>query len=145
MDWEQMRRRCPGSKSLGAALLPNHRLAFTRFSRFRQCGVADVIPEPGGRVWGRLYELTASDLQNLDKREGAARTNQPNDYDRVTKTVDHEGDPHLPLDVQVYVVPVLARAAHLPSQAYMNLILSGARDARLPSDYIQWLMDLPVS
>lgn len=43
LDWHQMKKRCPYARFRCVAKLPNHRLAFTRKSRTRGCGVSDVV------------------------------------------------------------------------------------------------------
>jgi hypothetical protein len=49
MDWNQMRERCPSSRFVGIAVLRDHKLAFTRKSLKRGCGVADLIAEGGAQ------------------------------------------------------------------------------------------------
>jgi len=43
MDWNQIRGRCPSASFLGIAVLLDHRLAFSRYSTTRNCGVADAV------------------------------------------------------------------------------------------------------
>ena len=144
MSLKQMKDRCPDSRPIGIAVLRDHKLAFTRLGTVRKCGVADVVPMKGTHVWGRLFDLSPSDLTNLDKHEGAARKNEPNSYDRVPMEVDIDGNPASPISVQVYVVPASARGSHLPNRAYMDLIISGAMEASLPLDYRQMLARITV-
>ena len=61
MDWDQMRTRCPSAAFVGIARLPDHRLAFTRFSKTRKCGVADVVPAKGQSVWGAVFSIDERD------------------------------------------------------------------------------------
>ncbi len=145
MDSTQMQKRCPANRVLGVAVIRNYTLAFTRFAPLRNCGVADVVPEPGPEVWGRLYELTQEDLESLDRAEGATRSRTAPAYIRVTLIVDQDGDPSKPVPAEVYIVPAEARGAYLPDQTYMDLLLRGAREANLPKDYQAWLRNLPVA
>jgi len=48
----QFKRRCPGAVVVGRARLPDHQLAFTRYSRNERGGVADIVPQSGASVWG---------------------------------------------------------------------------------------------
>jgi hypothetical protein len=57
MDWGQMKGRCPSVRFVGVAKLPDHRLVFTRKSVNRGCGVADVVRDAGGGVWGAVFEI----------------------------------------------------------------------------------------
>jgi len=70
MNWQQMQERCPSARFFGVALLPDHKLAFTRKSIKRGCGVADAVPTQGQKVWGVVYEVTDRDVIKLDKSEG---------------------------------------------------------------------------
>ncbi|RLG57648.1 MAG: hypothetical protein DRN95_05350, partial [Candidatus Hydrothermarchaeota archaeon] len=52
------------------AILENYKLAFTRKSKNRKCGVADIVESQEDKVYGVLYEIKESDLQKLDCKEG---------------------------------------------------------------------------
>ena len=69
MDWDQMKQCCQAARFVGVALLPDHRLAFTRKSVNRGCGVADAVPDAGRRVWGVVYEIGDLDVGKLDTSE----------------------------------------------------------------------------
>ena len=73
MDCEQMRERCPSTRFVCVAKLPNHRLAFTRKSTRRNCGVADAVKAEGNEVWGVVYEIDDIDLPKLDSLECSPR------------------------------------------------------------------------
>ena len=89
MDLRQMRRRCPSYRFVSIAKLEDHKLAFTRRSPRRRCGVADVIPSPGEEVWGVLYNIkTRRDVLALDRAEGyKAGRKRVNGYDRELRKV----------------------------------------------------------
>src|SRR5260370_28717436 len=70
MDWDQMKTRCPSACFVGVAVLRDHRLAFTRRSKKRACGVADAVPEEGAAVWGAVFEIADVDIGRLDDTEG---------------------------------------------------------------------------
>ena len=61
----------PEARFLGAAVLPDFRLALTRRSIRWGGGVADVVPAPGERVWGAAYDAPEAALTALDRKEGA--------------------------------------------------------------------------
>jgi gamma-glutamylcyclotransferase (GGCT)/AIG2-like uncharacterized protein YtfP len=77
-----MRARCPEARPAGRAALRGYRLIFAGYSTLWGGAVATVAPDPKGRVRGVLYELTAADLEVLDRWEG-----HPNYYRRVRATV----------------------------------------------------------
>ena len=144
MDQEQMKERCPQGEMDGIALLPNHELAFTRYSINRKCGVADVIPTPDSEVWGVLYLLTKDDLESLDHAEGADRITPPNAYDLVTRTVFRDGDRGQAVSAEVYIVPEESRKFHAPNQHYKQLMVNAARVACFPEGYLEKLSAIKV-
>ena len=66
----QMQYRCPGSKALTVGCLNHYKLDFTRYSKTRNGGVADVVPAKDHSVWGLVWELSEPDLSSLDDFEG---------------------------------------------------------------------------
>jgi gamma-glutamylcyclotransferase (GGCT)/AIG2-like uncharacterized protein YtfP len=78
----QMLARCPGARSAGRGALRGYRIAFAGHSALWGGAVATLAPDPKGRVRGVLYELTAADLEALDRWEG-----HPHYYRRVRATV----------------------------------------------------------
>jgi gamma-glutamylcyclotransferase len=140
MDAEQMKERCPSAKFVCRAKLPSHRLAFTRMSIIRRCGVADILRDETNDVWGVIYELVESELENLDKDEAfrLGRPDDQNDYTRENCYVWHEGDAKRPLLVAIYRGHPQPNPP-LPNCDYKNLIVAGARHWQLPGYYIQEL------
>ena len=78
----QMKARRPGARHAGRAALRGYRIAFAGYSALWGGAVATLAPDPKGRVRGVLYELTAPDLEALDRWEG-----HPHYYRRVRATV----------------------------------------------------------
>ena len=123
----QFARRCPGAKPAGRARLPDYRLAFTRYSTKRKGGVADIVPEPGAEVWGALYEVDETHLASLDQHEGVPRS-----YRRETILVfDDDAQER---EVFTYIANRTGRFA--PSRMYLDLIVTGAREHKLPEAYV---------
>ena len=72
----QMKERCPGSKPLFPATLPNYKLVITGWSRKWMGGTATVQRSNGDKVRGGVYEVSEPDLRKLDRYEtGYARQN----------------------------------------------------------------------
>jgi gamma-glutamylcyclotransferase (GGCT)/AIG2-like uncharacterized protein YtfP len=140
MDAEQMKERCPSAKFVCRAKLPSHRLAFTRKSVRRGCGVADILRDEMKDVWGVVYELLENELENLDKDEDfrPGRPDDQNDYTRENCYVWHEGDAKRPLIVAIYRGHPQPNPP-LPDSDYKNLIVAGAMHWQLPADYIREL------
>ena len=133
MDWKQMKERCPSARFVGVANLPDHRLAFTRKSITRSCGVADVVREAGLSVWGIVFEISAHDVSALDKSEGYRPGRAKNSYRRRECMVFLDGNEERPVTANSYFAKRESDPP-LPNQAYKDLILSGARHWHLPDD-----------
>jgi gamma-glutamylcyclotransferase len=140
MDWCQMRKRCPSAQFLCVALLKNHRLAFTRYSEHRQCGVADAVCEKDAKVWGVVYAIPDMEVAMLDKCEGfqLGRESDKNAYVREERHVYPDGKDEKPLLVHIYFATSESDPP-LPNAEYKNLIVEGAEWWHLPSDYIDQL------
>ena len=144
MEWDQMKERCPSARFVGVAVLRDHRLAFTRRSVRRDCGVADAVPDKGKTVWGAVFEIDDVDVGRLDVSEGYKPGRAKNAYRREERHVFVAGDDKQPLAVAVYFGEP-QDAPPLPNQEYKNLILAGARRWRLPDDYIKELEAIEVA
>lgn len=69
----QLKRRAPEHKFLFTAYLPDHNIRFCRWSTQWRCGLASVVPSPGEKVWGAVFEITDEDLKLADEFEGMSR------------------------------------------------------------------------
>ena len=143
MDWKQMKERCPSARFVGVANLPDHRLAFTRKSITRGCGVADLVREARRSVWGIVFEISALDVGALDRSEGYRPDRDKNSYWRRECMVFLDGNEERPVTANSYFAKRESDPP-LPNQAYKDLILSGARHWHLPDDYIAELEAIEV-
>lgn len=143
MDWAQMKQRCLSARFVGKAVLRGHCLAFTRKSQTRGCGVADVIGAPGSKVWGVVYEIADIDLGKLDQCEGYQPGRQSNAYWRRECFVFVEDVNDQPLTTVSYFAEAQSNPP-LPSRAYVDQIIAGARLWRLPQEYIGQLEQIKV-
>ncbi len=146
MHPQQMRRRCPGYRFISTAKLKDHKLAFTRRSTRRRCGVADVISSPGDEVWGVLYHLKSrQDIHALDKAEGfKLGRKRINNYDRERRNVWSPLSPHKPLSADTYI----ARQHYNPpppNAHYLGLMLNGAEHWKLPKTYQSMLQNISIA
>jgi len=135
-----MKERCPSAQFVCRAKLPSHRLAFTRKSDRRGCGVADILRDEMNDVWGVVYDLLENELEELDKDEDfrPGRPDDQNDYTRENCHVWHEGDAKRLILVAIYRGHPQPNPP-LPNCNYKNLIVAGARHWELPADYIREL------
>jgi gamma-glutamylcyclotransferase (GGCT)/AIG2-like uncharacterized protein YtfP len=126
---------CPRHRFLGRARLPGHRLAFTRRSVRTGTGVADVVADPHGTVWGVLYELADEDLDSLDRKEGAGWAYAREDV----RVYDDHGAPH---DAVAYVVIAKSPEHIAPSAAYAQGLVEAGRERGLPEDHLGALLSV---
>ena len=136
MNPGEMAERCPGHRSIGVARLPDHRLCFPRFSRSRGSASASIEPSSGDVVFGALYDLPADEVpvrhyQHGYDPDGPADLNR-HDFRQIT--VRRQGGSE-PVKAMTYVAIPDGTAA-LPSAAYMNAIMDGARYHGLPRAYM---------
>lgn len=144
MNWQQMRERCSSARFVGIAFLPDHKLAFTRKSVKRGCGVADAVGEDGRKIWGAVYEIDDLDVGKLDVSEGYRPGREKNSYWRRECLVLLDGDQQRPLTASSYFGdPQLDPP--LPNGEYKQMIVSGARHWHLPEEYVRDLEAIEVS
>jgi hypothetical protein len=142
LDWDQMRSRCPSAQFVAVVTLPDHRLVFPRFSVGRRCDVASIAAAEREVVWGVVYEIDGSDRNALDACEGFHPHRDParNAYEPTQIEVVNRGRPAEPLEVFTYVArPQRGFTPRGPDQAYLGLILRGARHWGLPEAYCRFL------
>ena len=120
LNQKQMKDRCPDSKPLFTAVLPNYKLVFVGWSRQWRGGVASIKSFRGERVRGAIYEVTEACLQRLDRYESG--------YNRLKVTVVGEDDE--PIEAVIYVKTGRLEDA-TPSKEYLAIIQQGLRDWRL--------------
>lgn len=126
---------CAEHRFLGPARLPGYRFAFMRRSVRTGTGVADIVPDPDGSVWGALYELEQDRLGSLDRKEALGSAYEH--FDVVVLT--GEGTSHRAMAYSVIAKePVEVR----PSLAYVQGLIQGARERSLPEDYLASLQAL---
>jgi len=144
MDWDQMKRRSPSARFVGVAVLRDHRLAFTRRSEQRKCGVADAVPADGKSLWGVVYQIDEREVGQLDASEGCRPGQAEPSYRRDERHVFLDDNDERPLAVHVYFAEQ-QNGPPPPSAAYKQLILSGARHWHLPDGYVRELETIEVS
>jgi gamma-glutamylcyclotransferase len=141
MDWNQMRDRCPSARFISVARAEGYRLAFTRFSTNRRCGVADIVVSPDDDVCGVVFEIPDDEIGELDKSEGyrVGRDREKNSYERRQLDVICQGKDRSPIAVLTYFVVKRSTSTLKASVEYKSQILDGARLWRLPEAYIEKL------
>ena len=139
LNLRQMKDRCPSASFFCKALLENYKLAFTRKSSKRKCGVADVVESEGAIVWGVVYALNEDELEVLDEYEGCHPEKKKSAYFRKEVTVFVNGDKSKPITVLTYQVQDPSKDHIPPSHEYLQQIISGAQFWGIGIEYIEEL------
>jgi len=120
---KQMLSRCPNSKPMFKATLPNYQLVFSGWSRGWRGGVASIKTFRGAKVPGAIYEVTEECLRRLDRYEAG--------YSRFNVTVFDEDNE--PVEAVTYIkIGQIIEETH-PSKEYLAVIQQGYRDWGLVS------------
>jgi gamma-glutamylcyclotransferase len=112
-----MKKRCPDSKPLFTAVLPNYKLVFTGWSREWRGGKASIKSFRGEKIRGAVYEISDACLRQLDKYEPG--------YQRMNITVyDEDNEPY---EAITYIKSGQLEESR-PSEKYGEVIRQGYRD-----------------
>ena len=122
---DAFRQLCPGADWLGVARLEAHRPIIAWH------GYASVLPDAAATVWGALWLVPAIGLPALDKFELVAEGL----YERVTRRVVTPAGPRV--ETMLYVAP--RPDLGLPQPGYLEQVLAGAKENRLPAAYLRQL------
>ena len=120
LNLKQMKQRCPDSKPLFKATLPNYQLVFSGWSRELRGGKATIRLNRGEKVIGAVYEVSEQEMKQLDRHEAG--------YDRLRATVfDEDNQPH---EVITYIKTGQSEVTN-PSADYLSVIQQGYKDWRI--------------
>lgn len=116
----------PSARPMGFGRLADHRLAFTHES-----GAVNIAACSGLWVYGALYSIDKDKIPQLDQKEGV-----PIEYERVTHIIRTvEG----PVDAMTYVAVRTEAEEVSPDPAYLEQIINGAQEHKLPKAYRDFL------
>jgi hypothetical protein len=116
----------PSARAAGSAFLEGHALTFDKESVRDHSAKANLVPRPGARAWGVLFDIEPIDLPQLNTKEGG--------YRAITVPVV------LADGAQVSAWALVPRAAGTglqPWEWYVRLIVTGARFHDLPEEYVR--------
>ena len=124
MSRAAMRRRCPGAREIGSAVLEGHRFVIIRD------GYASVLPSPGAAVHGVLWRLDPRALAALNAYESL----DSGLYRAMTLPVRSAGR-----RVAALVYVARSRALGSPRPGYLEDVIAAARELEFPPDYLDML------
>lgn len=129
MSQRQMSDRVKNAEMTGVAYLENYKLVFNRKGSYRPGGVASVEASDGNRVYGTIWKMPMTQLIEMDEHE------DPKAYVRETKTViGLDGE-----EKDCYLYLSIPQGSIEPDPHYLELIISSANEAGLPTEYMEYL------
>ncbi len=137
MSLKRLQKRVPSAEPKGRAVLRCHRLAFHKVSKDKS-GKCDIVPsKESDDVWGRLYHINAEDKECLDCYEGLGRGYK-------NKCVTVKLDSGCTVCAMTYYVEdgTKKNPSLKPYTWYKRHVLVGAKEARLPPDYIKQIEEV---
>ncbi|WBU59160.1 gamma-glutamylcyclotransferase family protein [Paracoccus albus] len=121
--------RCASARVIGTAVAAGYDIAFDKIGQDGS-GKATLLRASTRSVHGALFHLDDVDLALLDQIEGVGRG-----YDRQSVSVRHDNKVE---QAVTYIAPDSCRdATLLPFDWYRGLVVAGAHERRLPSDWIE--------
>lgn len=123
INLEQMARRCPHSKVVGTAMLPDYELEFRR--------VATIVPSKGKEVPVLLWEIDRIDEMSLDRYEGYPHLYRKEMFDADMNGFKCKGMGYIMNYGEI----------EPPSPQYYSGILAGYRANGLDTSYLEAALD----
>jgi len=122
-----------------AFTVDEYRLDFTTWSVDNQCAAADIISEPGRKIWGVLYKIpdhliekeTSGDRKSLDAIEGG-------NYQRESIKLKYPDGTPVAENVITYMVKD-KKSGIRTSFKYAEYIITGLREHYAPDEYIEYV------
>merc|ERR1712227_11453 len=128
----------PTAQFIATAKLNNYQLDFNHASSRWKGAVATITECQGKDVWGVVWRLNSSDMQNLDEQEGV----HTGIYKPVQIQVDTGGGECL--SCRSYQL-LKSSTDKRPSPHYLDVIIRGAVQNALPEDYITQLRSIETN
>lgn len=123
----------PSAKFVGIGCLSGYGLVFRGFSDRWNGAVASVEPINSEAVYGVVWHLDDADIVSLDAQESVPIYYSPIE---VHVSLTHENSGKI-LQCRTYATNIKENG--LPSPYYLDIILRGAVQARLPVSYLERL------
>jgi len=119
----------PNAKFVMKGYLPNFEVSWPFWSEEEQSGYSGIMEAPGELVHGALYEVTEQELIAMDNLDCYKDL-----YKRETFLVLGEDGKWCKADLYRVIEP---KGPFPPSRSYVDIMLDGARDLGLDSEYIK--------
>jgi gamma-glutamylcyclotransferase (GGCT)/AIG2-like uncharacterized protein YtfP len=128
----------PSATFVMKADLPNYKVEFRHYSKNFRGGISSIVETPGALVKGVIYEVSESELVELDVLESVPE----GIYRRDTYLVLGEGGQWCRADLYRVSTPT---GPYTPSASYVDFMIEGAREHGLDTDYIEHLVAIRMT
>ena len=132
LDFETLKKHCPSAKVVTRAVIPNWEVQFNFMSKTYNGGVTGIEPALNHVVYGVVYEVSEEEMIYLDTIEGVPA----GIYYRHTITVVKDNGEILKAYTYRTTNP---RGPFKPTKRYVGLMIKGAKEHGIDSDYVRKL------
>ncbi len=136
MSIDQKERRTGKIRESCPAVLKNHRLVFNKDDG-KGSAYANIEQRTGSEVWGVIYLCNLGAFKELDRFEGVTAGHYVQEEVEVVTDKDEKVLAVAYVAGKNFVCP-----ERQPRADYLEIILTGAYEHKLPSDYIKELSKL---
>ena len=142
MNLEQIRERTQNSNLQPSFIgyMKDKKLIFPRESKITwEGGVASYDHSDGDNLWGAVFLLTDEELKKIDPFEGYHGYGKSNAYEKIEneEIIKENGKS---IKITTYVANKVGN--FLPSKKYRDWIIKGAKECKLPEEYIERLNEI---
>lgn len=127
---DRMKINNPSAIKKTIGKLKGYQLCFQGFADSWKGATATIIENKSYDVWGTVWQLPEDKIINLDRQEGGYNAIQVN-----VETIDNEE-----LLCRTYQMPKMEQ--NKPSTVYKAVIIYGANEQNLPSEYVDKLKNI---
>jgi gamma-glutamylcyclotransferase len=136
---KQLKERAPEHVFLYRAYVPDHTLAFPRWSSQWRCGIASLVPAAGERAWGAVFEITQEDLKILDQYGDEVPAGSFR-HSTINVCPEHEDD-QLPQKEMATTHIAKPAGKFKPQDNYIDFVIAGLKQWKLPQECLDWWND----
>ena len=119
-------------------------IAFDVYSKTNGCAASDLVPAPGRKAWGVLYEVPDDFIRGkrTDGKKTLTQIEGPRYEEKTIQVVDQGGRT---CEARTFMVRETERRDGLAtSAAYVSWIVYGLRDHGVPEDWIAHVVEVAV-
>ena len=124
----------PSAEFQFIAHLPETELLFPITNQDWEGALPSIRPRGGNTVWGAVFEVPKSELKGLGEAEKAEGRIPSEEF----KAVDRQGRSYA---VLTHVSEAGGETVGVPSSAYMEIVVNGARHWELPTGWVAGLAE----